>query len=288
MCSTAIRPAFVKAENFDSQFSTLSFMLNRWLKMLTNYGHLDERSINDDFTTISEALRDNDFPKQLKTILSKCRDYAMAGENYLDGLKYAVKKMLNALCRRMEEPAIRKIRKRMADQGMTERYAPLSRRLSREKIRRIDKEIMYADMEDAGTSRLVRRIVEKRAAQAVHQSMGSHDKSTNRYRQSVRRATSFSLYHRTFAEYDAQLRAPGTHWKVVKQKNGKRVLRSKTAYDTYEEAMDACAQYMLCNPDDLYAMTPYKCEYCGKWHIGHDRSKMKVVETEQSYSDLVV
>lgn len=108
----------------------------------------------------------------------------------------------------------------MADQGMTERYAPLSRRLSREKIRRIDKEIMYADMENAGTSRLVRRIVEKRAAQAVHQSMGSHDKSTNRYRQSVRRATSFSLYNRTFAEYDAQLRAPGTHWKVVKQKMG--------------------------------------------------------------------
>lgn len=288
MCSTAIRPVFVKAENFDSQFSTLSFMLNRWLKMLTNYGHLDERSINDDFTTISEALCDNDFPKQLKTILSKCRDYAVAGEDFIDGLKYTVKKMLNALCRHMEEPTIRKIRKLRADQGMTERYAPLSRRLSREKIRRINKEIMYADMEDAGTSRLVRRIVEKRAAQAVHQSMGSLDKNTNRYRQSVRRATSFSLYHRTFAEYDAQLRAPGTHWKVVKQKNGKRVLRSKTAYDSYEEAMDACDQYMLCNPDDLYAMTPYKCEYCGKWHIGHDRSKIKAVEAEQSYSDLAV
>lgn len=288
MCSTAIRPVFVKAENFDSQFSTLSFMLNRWLKMLTNYGHLDERSINDDFTVISEALRGNEFPKQLKTILSKCRDYAVAGEDFIDGLKYTVKKMLNALCRRMEEPTIRKIRKLKADQGMTERYAPLSRRLSREKIRRINKEIMYADMEDASTSRLVRRIVEKRAAQAVHQSMSSHDKNTNRYRQSVRRATSFSLYHRTFAEYDAQLRAPGTHWKVVKQKNGKRVLRSKTAYDTYEEAMDACAQYMRCNPDDLYSMTPYECEHCGKWHIGHDRSKIKVVVAEKSYSDLAV
>lgn len=288
MCSTAIRPVFVKAENFNSQFSNLSFMLNRWLKMLTKYGHLDERSINDDFTAISAALCDNDFPKSLKTILSKCRDYAMAGENYIDGLKYTIKKMLNALCLRMEEPAIRKISKKMADQGMTERYAPLSRRLSREKIRRIDKKIMYADMEDASTSRLVRRIVEKRAAQAVHQSMGSHDKNTNRYRQSVRRATSFSLYHRTFTEYDAQLRAPGTHWKVVKQKNGKRVLRSKTAYDTYEEATEACTQYMLCNPDDLYAMTAYKCEYCGKWHIGHDRSQIKVVETEQSYSDLAV
>lgn len=288
MCSTAIRPTFVKAENFDSQFSTLSFMFNRWLKMITDYGHLDERSINDDFTTISEALRDNDFPKQLKIILSKCRDYAMAGESFIDGLKYTIKKMLNALCRRMEEPAIRKIRKRMADQGMTERYAPLSRRLSLEKIRRINKEIMYADMEDAGTSRLVRRIVEKRAAQTVHHSMSSHDKSTNRYRQSVRRATSFSLYHRTFAEYDAQLRAPGTHWKVVKQKNGKRVLRSKTAYDNYEEAMEACAQYMLCNPDDIYSMTAYKCEYCGKWHIGHDRSQIKAAETVECYSELAV
>ncbi len=288
MCSTAIRPVFVKAENFDSQFSNLSFMLNRWLKMLTNYGHLDERSINDDFSTISEALRDNEFPKQLKTILSKCRDYALAGESFIDGLKCSIKKMLNALCRRMEEPAIRKICKKMADQGMTERYAPLSRRLSREKIHRIGKEIMYADMEDAVTSRLVRRIVEKRAAQTVYQSIGSHDKNTNRYRQSVRRAISFSLYHRNFAEYDAQLRTSGTHWKVVKQNNGKRILRSKIAYDTHVEAMEACAHYMLCNPDDLYAMTAYKCEHCGKWHIGHDRSQIKVVETEQSHSDHAV
>lgn len=176
----------------------------------------------------------------------------------------------------------------MADQGMTERYAPLSRRLSREKIRRINKEIMYADMNDAVTSRLVRRIVEKRAAQTVHQSMGSHDKNTNRYRQSVRRATSFCLYHRTFAEYDVQLRAPGTHWKVVKQNNGKRVLRSKIAYDTYVEAMESCAHYMLYNPDELYAMTAYKCEHCGKWHIGHDRSHIKAVEIERPYSDHAV
>lgn len=253
MCSTAIRPVFVKAENFNSQFSNLSFMLNRWLKMLTNYGHLDERSINDDFTAISAVLRDNDFPKSLKTILSKCRDYAMAGECFIDCLKYTVKKMLNALCRHMEEPAIKKIRKKMADQGMTERYAPLSRRLSREKIRRINKEIMYADMEDAGTSRLIRRIVEKRAAQAVHQSIGRHDKNTNRFRQSVRRATSFSLYHRTFAEYDAQLRAPGTHWKVVKQKmasvySAVRLLTKHMKKRWRLALSTCCAILMICMP----------------------------------------
>ncbi|MDE6532792.1 MAG: hypothetical protein K2M27_04565, partial [Muribaculaceae bacterium] len=51
--------------------------------------------------------------------------------------------------------------------------------------------------------RLVRRIVEKRAAQEAHKNAGKHDRETNRYRHSIQRAVSFNLYNKRYAEYDA-------------------------------------------------------------------------------------
>ena len=127
--------------------------------------------------------------------------------------------------------------------------------------------------------RLVRRIVEKRAAQEAHKNAGKHDRETNRYRHSIQRAVSFNLYNKRYAEYDAELRAPGTHWKVsIHNSKGKKVLVAKFCYNSYEEAVEACTRYMIAHPGASRPMSAYKCDYCGKWHIGHERLPQQVME----------
>ena len=88
----------------------------------------------------------------------------------------------------------------------------------------------------------------------------------------ITKATSFSLYTSNFIDYDAQKRAPGTHWKVVYcSRKSKKMLKAKLSYNSYEEAVEACNEYTINHPEDLDPMTAYKCDYCGKWHIGHER-----------------
>ncbi len=153
--------------------------------------------------------------------------------------------------------------------------------IAKEKIRKIGKELTFTDWrtDDNETTKLVRRIVEKRAAQAVHKTVSKRDRKTNRYRQAVRRTTSFSLYSKRYRDYDSQLRAPGTHWKVMRQTSkGKKVLAAKICYSTYEEAEEACKRYLVYHPEDSSPVSAYKCDYCGKWHIGH-------LHAEQGESD---
>ncbi len=50
---------------------------------------------------------------------------------------------------------------------------------------------------------------------------------------------------------------------------GKEVLAKKFSYNTYEEAVEACNRYIMYHPDDLRPISAYKCDYCGKLHIGH-------------------
>ena len=165
---------------------------------------------------------------------------------------------------------------------MTERYRPLSKRLAKEKIRKIGREVIYTDRhtDDSKTTKLVRRIVEKRAAQEAHKNAGKHDRETNRYRHSIQRAVSFNLYNKRYTEYDAELRAPGTHWKVqTHNSKGKKVLVAKFSYNTYEKAVEACTRYMMAHPEDPRPMSAYKCDYCGKWHIGHERLPKQIAMT---------
>ena len=148
----------------------------------------------------------------------------------------------------------------------------MTKKLKGEKIRRIDKGIMFTDVntDDSATTKLVRRFVEKRAAQTVHRQFGNGSRESNKFRQNVRRATSFSLYNASITDYDIRKRAPGTHWKVIyKTCSGKKILKNKHSYQTYEDAMDACRRFSAKNPDDTRPMTAYKCGYCNKWHIGH-------------------
>lgn len=273
MCYTATLPTVIKSENLNSDLLNLTRIFNRWLKMLTSYGKLDETSLQDDFTAIAKVVKSHETKKDLKRAVQRCRDYALTTVMQISDFVRSLTSALNLLCKAQENKELRKVKKAYADQGMTERYRPLSKRLAKEKIRKIGKEVMYTDRhtDDSKTTKLVRRIVEKRAAQEAHKNAGKHDRETNRYRHSIQRAISFNLYNKRYAEYDAELRAPGTHWKVsTHNAKGKKVLVAKFSYNTYEEAVGACTRYMMAHPKDSRPMSAYKCNYCGKWHIGHE------------------
>lgn len=174
---------------------------------------------------------------------------------------------------KVREEDIEKIRKFYADQGMTERYRPLTDRLKREKIDKLGKRMIYIDRltDGAKSNNLARRIVEKRAAQTVHRLRKKGDKYSNRFRQSVRRATSFSLANLKIAAYDANKRVYGSHWKKDYDAHGNRIMRAKKSYTTFEEAQKACVSYMEHRTWDSRTMSAYQCRECGRWHIGHDR-----------------
>lgn len=265
-------PTIGKSTSVNSDLMNVIYVLNRWKKMLINYGQLDPTTINKDFSLISKVIRETNIKRAIKDAISQCRDCALAGENAIDRFLSSIKFALKVLCDSQEDKSIKRVKKYYADQGMAERYRHLSKRLAREKIRKIDKGIAYtdSDTDDSKITKLIRRIVEKRAAQDVFRNAGMDVHGSNRFRQSVRRATSFSLYNSSFAEYDQSKRINGTHWKVVERK-GCVKLKSKKSYSTYDEATEACIQYALEHPDDPRPMSAYKCEHCGKWHIGHER-----------------
>lgn len=274
MCYTATPPSVIKSDNLHSNLLNLSRIFSRWLKMLTNYGKLDGTSLQDDFTAIAKVIKSHETKKDIKRAVQRCRDYALAAVMQIEDLTRSLSSALSLLCKAQENKELRKIKKSYADQGMTERYRPLAKRLAKEKIRKIGREVIYTDShtDDAETTRLVRRIVEKRAAQEAHKNAGKHDRETNRYRHSIQRAVSFNLYNKRYADYDAELRTHGTHWKVqTHSSKGKKVLVAKFSYNTYEEASEASTRYMMIHPQDPRPMSAYKCDYCGKWHIGHER-----------------
>lgn len=272
MTYTAILPNISDDATTNMDIVNLTCVFNRWLKMLNRYGKLDSYSMNDDFATIAKVIKAVNTKRSIRNIVATCRDYALAGASSIDRLVMSIYSALEVLCESQEYVPIRNLKQQYAEQGMSKRYKSLSKRLAREKIHKIGKEIAFTDSgtDEPKTTKLVRRIVEKRAAQAVFRNSKNGERDSNLFRQNVRRATSFSLYNLTFADYDQKKRAKGTHWKVVFGKFGKK-LKSKNSYNSYDDAIAACNSYMLNHPYDIRVMNAYKCEHCGKWHIGHER-----------------
>lgn len=289
MCHTAILPTTLKSDQTDNINLRATYLFNRWLKMLKSYNGLDPTTINEDFALISRVIKSEEVKSNIKKAVTKCRDLALAGDDMREELITALQRALKMLCREQDDTCIRRIKKSYADQGMTERYRPLSKRLERETIHRIGRSVNYTNSktDSPEITKLVRRFVEKRAAQTVFKHSGKTVRQTNRFRQNVRRATSFSLYNATFTDYDVRKRAPGTHWRVLTiPSKGKKILKSKHSYNTFEEALIAANRYTVKHPEDIYPMVPYQCEHCGKWHIGHDRNSLPAtVSSAQEVSE---
>lgn len=283
MCQTTILPTMLRAECVNTDLMRLTYVFNRWLKMLLSYGKLDETSLGTDLELMLKVMDNQSLTPRLKREISLCRFYAISEIKSNQALTEALKKVLKKLCKFQEDGHVRRLKKVEADQGMTERYRPLSKKLEKEKIRRTGKPLSFMNIntDDSYEVKLIRRIVEKRAAQNVHRLTSKHNKETNQFRQSVRRATSFSIYNTNFTDYDARKRAPGTHWRIYYTSKGNKILKSKKGYESYEEAVEACNSYILAHPEDQLPMTAYKCDFCGKWHIGHDRTAKESLEIKE-------
>ncbi|MDE6078882.1 MAG: hypothetical protein K2G35_02325 [Duncaniella sp.] len=259
----------------------LTYTFNRWLKMLGTYGRLDATTLPDDLSKIARFLELRGIRDDIKEAAKLCRDYALSDTNRFKHLTRSLSRALSLMCEAQEDTEVRKIRKAHADQGMREKYRPLSRRLAKEKIRKIGKAVIFTDphTDSAETTKLVRRIVEKRAAQEVHKNAGKHSRKSNLYRHDIQRAVSFNLYNTRYVEYDAELRAHGTHWRVLTNfRKGEKMLVAKNSYNTYDEAVEACVRIKTARPDDQSPMSAYRCDHCGKWHIGHARFSVKSTE----------
>lgn len=283
MCRHSILPTTLDSNRMDSDIVKLIYAFNRWLNVLEKYGKLDNESIDPDFSIIAKILKNTNKSKAIRKAVAICRDYALAGNAKTEELIRALRNALHLMSDALDSPHLKKVKQFRADQGMTEKYAPLSKRLAKEKIRKIGKTVQFTDShtDDKDTSRLVRRFIEKRAAQTVYRFSNKSDVESNNYRQAVRRAVSFSLYSKGFTDYNAKLRAPGTHWSVTVSKRRKHArLRAKRSYTSFEEALAACELHMAKHPDDPIPLSPYKCGFCGKWHIGHDRQEKTTQEQE--------
>lgn len=276
MCRNLILPTTIDTNRMDNDIVKIIYVFNRWLNVLEKYSRLDHESMDADFSIIAKILKDPNKSKAIRKAVAICRDYALAGNSKTENLIRALRNALHLMSDALDSPHLKKVKQFRADQGMTEKYAPLSKRLAKEKIRKIGKTVLFTDShtDDKDTSRLVRRFVEKRAAQTIYRFSNKSDVESNNYRQAVRRAVSFSLYRKDFTDYNARLRAPGTHWRVTvsKRRNHTR-LRAKRSYTSYEEALAACELHMAKHPDDPIPVSPYICDFCGKWHIGHNRQE---------------
>lgn len=128
-------------------------------------------------------------------------------------------------------------------------------------------------LEEPGTVRQIRRIVEKRMSQSYyrhHKSVKEHKDNSHRSR--IKQAISFSLSNLGQVEnVSITHREEGTHWrKAYDPLLKKRVLRPKQSFDNIEEARLAAAASFIRHPNEG-RMEGYLCKHCGKYHIGHSR-----------------
>ena len=287
MCYSAILPTVVSESQSQSELLSLTYIFNRWLNLLNKYGRLDQANLGNDMLILEKVITVKGLRKDIKRVITRCRNYALNELVFRKDIMKALTVALKLLCDALEDKTVAKVKANHDDQGMTERYRYLVRKLAKEKLHHSGQEIMFTDssVDSSETNKLVRRIIEKRAAQVVHKYTSKRDRESNRFRQSVRRATSFSLYHKAFTEYNPKLRAPGTHWRLFYRAGKGKVLKAKKAYSTYEEAIEACHVYQLSHPDDTRPTSVYKCAHCGKWHIGH-MFELAVVESTPLNSEI--
>lgn len=143
--------------------------------------------------------------------------YALAEFLNIQNFSRSLTSALKLMCMAQEDRAKCILKKQHANQGMRMRYRPLHNRLKKIYIRKLDMELMHADLDadSKETTRMVRRIVEKRAAQSAYRRSGRNREESNSYRHMMIRAISFRLYDTSITDYNARERSTGTHWKKI-------------------------------------------------------------------------
>lgn len=247
-------------------------VLQRWQKSLELSGKLDEWSLNDDYGKLDKFLRTSNNRKLIE-LISNCRDLSIIPNADECRLSLAITKALNRLEQRMGNKY--DVTPKSQAVGQRERYKSITKSMGKERVRRCRGERLRnldVTLMDKKSSRLVRRIVEKRMCQEYHrQHKENFHTGGNRSRQNMRRAVSFQLYNLGQLEGAHICRDFGTHWKW-KYDNVLQewVLRKKVSYESYEEALIASKEFSE-HHNEL--MQVYQCDHCKKYHIGHPREE---------------
>ena len=175
----------------------------------------------------------------------------------------------------MESPKVKKNRREKTF-GQQERYCYVTKSIFNERLRcKEDAWLRNIDIttEEPRTTRIVRRIVEKRMCQTYHKQHKRvfHDHG-NRSRHNMKRAVSYELYILGQVENVNKLRrGNATHWKRQYDPNtGKVVFKKKFGYETIEEAKTSAIKLVQGKPWCHKAVNVYKCAHCNKYHIGHE------------------
>lgn len=251
---------------------TIKSTLRRWESSLVKFGKVDQWNISEDFATLG-AFISTGKPKVARNAIRDCRDYTISGiydaSMLLEKVQYACRVLDHAKAGRIK----RETKKNNTD-GQAKRFASTTKKLYNEKLRFMDGESLRGidiSMEDGATSRMVRRIVEKRMCQAYYRQHKNDDDHGGRDRHYMKRATSFQLHNLGQIECTTGFcRSNSTHWKkMYDPATGEVVFKKKMEYSSYEEALNAAREFALKHPEDKKPVSPYQCAHCGKWHIGH-------------------
>lgn len=250
--------------------------LKRWETSLINFGKVDQWNIHKDYCTLGAFIAEGK-SKAARSAVRECRDYAISDSCDAAVLLSKVRNANRILNKPLDSRINLKMNK-INSVGQSERYKSETKKLYAEKLRFKDgKALKNIDvlMEDGATSRMVRRIVEKRMCQAYHRQHIPSPRKDGYDRHCMKRAISFQLHNLGHIKYKAGLsRSESTHWKKKYDPiSGEVVFKKKIAYSSYEEADEAARKYMSKHPKEAVPVTAYKCAFCGKWHIGHSTHK---------------
>ena len=264
---------------------TVNTTLKRWEVSLANFGKVDQWNINEDYSILG-AFISSGKPTAARNAVRDCRDYSIRGE-YDVAILLSKVQNANRILNKPNDSRINKEMKKINSVGQSKRFVSTTKKLYNEKLRFKDGEYLKdidISIEDASTSRKVRRIVEKRMCQAYHRQHKNLESESGRDRHYMKRATSFQLHNLGQIECSTGFsRSNSTHWKKVYDPiSGEFVFKKKMEYSSFEEANMAAQEFMRRHPEDRRPVSAYKCAFCGKWHIGHTTP-----EDEKSYADMV-
>lgn len=246
-------------------------IIRNWESILENNEPLEKRDLEKDIEIIDRFLILSSSREECNAV-RQCREYLFRRDYDCERLLYLTAKASAVLERHME-------RKRNCGgndlYGQAKRFKGTTGNLFNEKLRFLDGENLRnvdVELEDGATSRKVRRIVEKRMCQAYHKQNKSGQNHGNGRRHYMQRATSFQLFNIGQVEnVRYKDRGESTHWKRVYDPNtGDVVFKKKTAFSSYEEAMNGIQHFRENHPTDSKEMHAYVCSHCGRYHIGHD------------------
>lgn len=247
-------------------------MLCRWVKAVRKGRIIDRAELCSQIEELNSVEKVAGVDESLLARIKYC-GYVMSTRHEKYFLLTYLEETVSMICQHYKSSSMKKVQKHYADQGMSERYEPLQKRLRKEAIKKLGGKsvnLVNRHVDDSKSFKLVRRIVEKRAAQDVFRGKRNRNSYSGAVRQIIRRAVSFNMASLQYAEFDFQARMDRSHYKVVATPHPYRRMRAKFGYKTYEEAVAGCRRYEAIHPDSVTPVEPYRCKECGHWHIGHN------------------